>query len=164
MREKPMGLEPSLGAVTNTNPLQLSTKTTFPACRCPPSVAVSLLPGHRVKASPLGCRGNSSFPTQRERRRKEAERDTHTYNSILKYFGELRLYSSAKYFYVIPGHFCLYCWVLFYLFQLCHRCTNTVKGERMSTLYDGFKKKKIRKASQIHFLSKHSITKITICL
>lgn len=139
MREKPTGLRTSLGTITNTNPPQLSMKPMFPVRHCPPSVAVPLLHGHTVNESSLGCTGSitncASFPTHGGRRGKAAETDTQLHFKVLK---ELRLYSNAKYFYIIPGHFCLYCWVLFYLFQLCHGCTNTVKGERMSTLYDGF--------------------------
>lgn len=92
-RKKPTGLKTSLGAITITNPLQLSMKPMFPVCHCPPSAAVPLLyrqagriPSRLHRYLRHAAHELCQLPyTQGKERERSRERQTH--NSILKYFG-----------------------------------------------------------------------------
>lgn len=110
-REKLTSLRVSPEAIPNASPLQPGKNLQLTECHCPPPAAVPSLQGHTWNKSSPGCTSIlqmlhincTRLPTHRERRGAEAE------SFPFKVLGELKLYSNAKYFYIIPGHFCLHC-------------------------------------------------------
>lgn len=106
---------PRLQSVPRRNcKYQLSStryKLAISRCHCPPPAAVPSLQGHTVNKPSPGCTNilqmlyisSNSLPRHRERRGAEVK------SSHFEVLGEFRLYSNAKYFYIIPRHFCLYC-------------------------------------------------------